>query len=247
MIGAEIELGVGGLAIAFAAGIVSFISPCVLPLVPGYLSFVSGVGFDELGARPKRVTALTGTFVLGFTIMFVLLGAGTAWFGSSLLQHRRTLEIIGGAFLIVAAIVVAGLRLPRLLAMERRLHLGQGGSLTASGLAGVTFAIGWSPCIGPTLGAILTLSLGTSTGAADGAILLAAYSLGLGVPFLIAGLAFTRALGVAAWIRRHWRAVSLGSAALLAGFGGLLVSGELFRLTQQLSRFTGLQIERAYS
>jgi cytochrome c-type biogenesis protein len=242
MIEAEIGLGVGGLALAFAAGLVSFVSPCVLPLLPGYLSFVSGVGFDELGARPKRVATLTGTFVLGFTVMFVLIGAGTAWFGNAILANRRTLEIVGGAFLIVAALVVVGIRLPRVLTMERRLSMGNGGTLATAGLAGVAFAIGWSPCIGPTLGAILTLSLGSSSGPADGAILLAAYSLGLGLPFLVAGLAFTRALGVAAWVRGHWRAVSIGSAALLAGFGGLLVSGELFRLTQQLSRFTGWQI-----
>jgi cytochrome c-type biogenesis protein len=161
---------------------------------------------------------------------------------NAILANRRTLEIVGGAFLIVAALVVVGIRLPRVLSMERRLSMGKGGTLATSGLAGVAFAIGWSPCIGPTLGAILTLSLGTSSGPADGAILLAAYSLGLGLPFLVAGLAFTRALGVAGWVRSHWRVVSIGSAALLAGFGGLLISGELFRLTQQLSRFTGWQI-----
>jgi cytochrome c-type biogenesis protein len=237
----DIELGPAGLAIAFAAGFVSFVSPCVLPLVPGYLSFVSGVGFDELGARPRRVTATTGAFVLGFTTMFVLLGAGAAWFGTELLESRRTLEIVGGAFVLVAALVIAGLPLPRLLASEHRLALGKGGGLAAAWLAGVTFAVGWSPCIGPTLGAIYTLAL-SSADATDGAILLAAYSLGLGVPFLVAGLAFTRALGLVRFVRRHWRIVSLSSAALLAAFGVLLITGELYRLTTQLARFTGWQI-----
>jgi cytochrome c-type biogenesis protein len=237
----EIELGPAGLAIAFAAGFVSFISPCVLPLVPGYLSFVYGVGFDELGARPRRVATTTGAFVLGFTVMFVLLGAGTAWFGTAILENRRTLEIVAGALVIAMAIVLAGLPLPRLLAAEHRLHVRRGGGTAAAGLAGVAFAIGWSPCIGPTLGAILTLSLGSS-GAADGAILLAAYSLGLGVPFLIFGLAFTRALGLVGWVRRNWRAVSLASATLLAAMGVLLITGDLVRYTTQLARFTGWQI-----
>ena len=159
---ADIELGPAGLAIAFAAGFISFISPCVLPLVPGYLSFVSGVSFDELGARPRRVTAMTGAFVLGFTLMFVLLGAGVGWFGNAILENRRTLEIVAGAFVIAMGIVLAGLPLPRLLAAERRLHVRGGGGLVAAGVAGIAFAIGWSPCIGPTLGAILTLSLGSS-------------------------------------------------------------------------------------
>ena len=238
---ADIELGPAGLAIAFAAGFVSFISPCVLPLVPGYLSFVSGVGFDELGARPRRVVTTTAAFVLGFTIMFVLLGAGVGWFGTAITENRRTLEIIGGAFVIAAAIVIAGLPLPRLLAAEHRFRFGEGGGVAAAGVAGLVFAIGWSPCIGPTLGAILTLSL-SSASATEGAVLLAAYSLGLGVPFLLAGLAFTRALGLVRWIRLHWRAVSLTSAGLLAAFGVLLVTGELYRLTTQLARFTGWQL-----
>jgi cytochrome c-type biogenesis protein len=238
---ADIELGPAGLAIAFAAGFISFISPCVLPLVPGYLSFVSGVSFDELGARPRRVATMTGAFVLGFTLMFVLLGAGVGWFGNAILENRRTLEIVAGAFVIAMGIVLAGLPLPRLLAAERRLHVRGGGGLVAAGVAGIAFAIGWSPCIGPTLGAILTLSLGSS-GATDGAILLAAYSLGLGVPFLLFGLAFTQSLGLVGWMRRNWRVVSIASAVLLVTMGVLLITGDLVRYTTQLARFTGWQI-----
>jgi len=236
-----IDLDAGGLAVAFAAGFVSFTSPCVLPLVPGYLSFVSGVGFDELGARPQRVATTTAAFVAGFTAMFVLLGAGVAWFGSALLENRRTLEIVAGSFIILAAIVFAGLPLPRILAAERRLSMRKGGTIPTAGLAGVAFAIGWTPCIGPTLAAILTLSLGGAS-ATEGAVLLGVYSIGLGVPFLLFGLAFTRALGLVRALRRHWRAVSLGSAALLAAFGALLITGDLVRLTTQLARFTGWQI-----
>ena len=236
-----IELGPAGLAIAFAAGVVSFTSPCVLPLVPGYLSFVSGLGFDELGARPRRVTASTSAFVLGFTAMFVAFGAGAAWFGSFLLENRRPLEIAAGIFIIAAAVTFVGLPLPRLLSSERRLSLRPGGSIPASGLTGVAFAIGWTPCVGPTLAAILTLSAGGGS-AAEGAVLLAAFSLGLGLPFLLFGLVFTRSLGLVRWLRRRWRVVSVGSAAVLVAFGSLLISGDLVRLTTRLARYTGWQI-----
>jgi cytochrome c-type biogenesis protein len=237
-----IELGPAGLVVAFAAGLVSFSSPCVLPLVPGYLSFVSGVGFDELGVRPQRVVTSTAAFVTGFTAMFVAFGAGSAWFGNALLANRRPLEIAAGVFVIVAALLFVGLPLPRVLAAERRLHVGAGGGgLATSAVTGVAFAVGWTPCVGPTLAAILTLSAAGS-GAAEGAVLLAAYSLGLGVPFLVFGLVFTRALGLVRWLQGHWRAVTLTSAALLVTFGVLLVTGDLVELTTRLARFTGWQI-----
>jgi cytochrome c-type biogenesis protein len=237
-----IHFGPGAFAAAFAAGVISFVSPCVLPLIPGYLSFVSGVGFDELGARPRRVVGQTAWFVLGFGVMFALLGAGAAWFGNVLLVHRRSLEIAAGAFIAVAGLIYAGLPLPTLLLAERRIHVGRErrGPLTAL-LAGVAFAIGWTPCIGPTLAAILTLAAGEGH-AEQGAVLLVVYSLGLGVPFLLFGLAFTRALGLARALRRRWRIVSVTSGALLVGFGVLLATGELVRLTAHLSRFTGLTL-----
>jgi cytochrome c-type biogenesis protein len=236
-----IELGPEGVALAFAAGIVSFTSPCVLPLVPGYVAFVSGVGFDELGARRRRVTLSTAAFVGGFTAMFVALGAGTAWFGNALLANRRPLEIVAGVFIIAAAVTFVGLPLPRLLGTERRLPFVAGGGLLAASLTGVAFAIAWTPCVGPTLAAILTLSAGAG-GATEGAVLLAAFSLGLGVPFLLFGLAFTRSLGLVRWLRRRWRVVSLASAALLVAFGVLLITGDLVELTTRLARYTGWQI-----
>src|SRR5919201_170727 len=237
-----IHFGPGAFAAAFAAGIVSFVSPCVLPLTPGYLSFVSGVGFDELGARPRRGVGQTAWFVLGFGVMFALLGAGAAWFGNVLLVHRRSLEVVAGAFIVLAGLIYAGLPLPALLLAERRIHIRRerSGPLTALG-AGVAFAIGWTPCVGPTLAAILTLAAAEGH-AEEGAVLLLVYALGLGVPFLVFGLAFTRALGLTRALRRRWRIVSIASGALLIAFGALLATGELIRLTSVLSRFTGLTL-----
>jgi cytochrome c-type biogenesis protein len=236
------QFGPGALAAAFAAGFVSFASPCVLPLIPGYLSFVSGVGFDELGAQPRRVTRATALFVLGFAAMFIALGAGAAWFGGALLENRRTLEIAAGIFIALAGLVYAGLPLPRLLLAERRLPLpSRGGGVLTPTLAGVAFAVGWTPCVGPTLAAILALAAGEGH-PGEGAVLLAVYALGLGIPFLLFGLLFTRSLGLVRALRRNWRLVSLASGSLLVAFGVLLATGELVRLTTRLARFTGLSI-----
>lgn len=241
MLGA-IGFGPGAFAAAFAAGFVSFVSPCVLPLIPGYLSFVSGVGFDELGARPRRVVTTTAAFVVGFGAMFVALGAGAAWFGGALLQNRRTLEIAAGAFIALAGVVYAGLPLPRAFLQERRVALPRAkGGLFTPALAGVAFAIGWTPCVGPTLAAILAVAAGGGH-PAQGALLLGVYSLGLGIPFLLFGLAFTRSLGLVRVLRSRWRLVSVGSGAMLVAFGVLLATGELVRLTTQLSRFSGFSI-----
>jgi cytochrome c-type biogenesis protein len=236
------HFGPGALVAAFAAGFVSFASPCVLPLIPGYLSFVSGVGFDELGAQPRRVTRATALFVLGFAAMFVAFGAGAAVFGGVLLENRRTLEVAAGIFIALAGLVYAGVPLPRLLLAERRLYPpSNGGGVVTPTLAGVAFAIGWTPCVGPTLAAILALAAGEGH-PAQGAVLLGVYALGLGIPFLLFGLLFTRSLGLVRALRRHWRVVGIASGSLLVAFGVLLATGELVRLTTRLARFTGFSI-----
>src|SRR5919201_83075 len=204
------HFGPGALAAAFAAGFVSFVSPCVLPLIPGYLSIVSGVG--------------------------------AAWFGGALLENRRTLEVAVGIFIALAGLVYAGVPLPRLLLVEPRLRSPsrRRGGVTPT-LAGVAFAVGWTPCVGPTLAAILALAAGEGH-PGQGAVLLAVYALGLGIPFLLFGLLFTRSLGLVGAFRRHWRVVSLASGSLLVAFGVLLATGELVRLTTRLARFTGISI-----
>ncbi len=236
-----IEFGPIAFATAFAAGFLSFTSPCVLPLVPGYLSYVSGVGVGELGANPRRVTVTTAWFVAGFTAMFVAFGAGAAWFGSSLIAHRRPLEIAAGIFVIFAGLVFAGVRLPINLLREKKLRLPRIGGPIAPALAGTAFAIGWTPCVGPTLAAILALSAGGAS-PEQGAVLLAVYSLGLGLPFLLFGLLFTRALTLVDAMRRHWRVVGVTSGAMLVVFGVLLATGELAQITARLARFTGIAI-----
>jgi cytochrome c-type biogenesis protein len=188
------------------------------------------------------VVASTSAFVAGFTAVFVAFGIGAAFLGGVLLENRRPLEIAAGVFVILAAITFVGLPLPRLFAAERRLQLRQGpGGLVTAGLAGAAFGTGWIPCVGPTLAAILTLSAGQG-GAVEGAALLTAYSLGLGVPMLLFGLVFTRSLGLAHALRRHWRAVNVGSAVLLVVLGALLITGDLVQLTTRLARFAGWQI-----
>jgi cytochrome c-type biogenesis protein len=236
-----IEFGPAALATAFAAGFLSFTSPCVLPLVPGYLSYVSGVGVNELGANPRRVTITTAWFVAGFAAMFVALGAGAAWFGSALIEHRRLLEVAGGVFIIFAGLVFAGARLPIALLQEKRVRWPRVDGPMGPSLTGVAFAAGWTPCVGPTLAAILALSAGGAS-PGQGAVLLGVYALGLGVPFLLFGLAFTRAIAIVGVLRRHARVVNVASGALLVIFGVLLATGELGELTSRLARFSGVEL-----
>jgi cytochrome c-type biogenesis protein len=231
---AEIALSPVGLSAAFAAGVISFISPCVWPLVPAYLSYVSGVSFNDLGDQTRRVTVTTGAFVLGFGAVFTGLGAGAGWIGDALTAHRRALEIGSGILIIVMGAVLAGFG-GMLLQQERRLAPARrpAGPLGAI-IAGAGFGIGWTPCVGPTLAAILALA-GRSGHAVDGAILLAVYSLGLGVPFLLSGLLFTRGLTSLAPLRRHTPLLVRGSGVVLMALGALLAFGQLTAITSHLS------------
>ncbi|MFN2488664.1 MAG: cytochrome c biogenesis CcdA family protein [Actinomycetota bacterium] len=220
--------------VAFLAGLVSFLSPCVLPLVPGYLSYMSGIGSAEGGQRRSLHTGIVAlAFVLGFTAVFVPLGATATVLGSLLVEYRTTLGRIGGVLIIVMGLVFMGaLRLPWLY-REARFHPTPKAGLWGSVLLGVAFAFGWTPCIGTTMGVALTMAAGRASagGPAEGAFLLAVYSLGLGVPFILAGLGVARLTNAVAWLRRHARAVNLAGGTLLVTVGVLFLTDQLFRIS----------------
>ncbi|MBI4259505.1 MAG: sulfite exporter TauE/SafE family protein [Actinobacteria bacterium] len=222
----------GPLGLAFLAGILSFTSPCCLPLMPGYLSYVGGVSGDEVGtvAVRRRVLVAAALFVVGFSVVFTALGAGAALFGGVLLRNRRVVEQAAGVFVIGMGLVLIGaLRFPflyREVRMDpRRVRAGPLGAVPL----GMAFAFGWTPCIGPVLAGILTAAAATET-AAWGAALLLVYSLGLGVPFLLLALGYARAGRAFGWFRRHGRLVERVGGAVLLLMGALMVTGTWTRL-----------------
>ena len=228
-----------GILVAFGAGMLSFLSPCVLPLVPGYVSMVSGLSAAELdgGDRRRAADVLPGVllFVAGFTIVFTALGAGASAVGRVLLGHQRGFDVAAGALVVLLGLVLAGAGTPRRLATERRFHpvpsrLGR----WAPPVMGMAFAFGWTPCIGPVLGGVLGLAAERAT-LASGLVLLVAYSLGLGVPFLATGLAFGRLTALAARVRRRLWLVDLVAGAALVSFGVLLITGELHLVSSAVS------------
>jgi cytochrome c-type biogenesis protein len=221
-------------AVAFTAGFVSFASPCVLPLVPAYLGVVSGVGFEEFERRRWAVFFPTLAFVAGFSLVFMALGASVGLFGTYLLEQRRTLEIAGGLFVIAMGLVLLGRGVPAFLMRDRRFHRAmRPATLVGAGLAGAAFAFGWTPCIGPTLGASLTLAAGSGSWFLGGTLLLA-YGLGLGIPFLLTGLFVHEATSVMGVFKRHIRLISRIGAAILIVFGVLMVTGLMTRLNIEL-------------
>lgn len=224
-----------GLSVAFAAGVVAFASPCVLPLIPGYLSFLGGT--QATGTEADRRAAVTATvaFTLGFAAVFTLAGAGVGLVGAQFVNHRRGLEIAGGVLVIAMGVlmVVGG---PLLLQREWRLPMGsRPRTAGAAAAVGAAFAIGWSPCIGPTLASILAIAAAQGR-ATDGAVLLFAYSLGLALPLIAAGLFFTTFLEVAKPLRPHLGTISRVAGVLLILTGVLLASGKLEQISARLGQ-----------
>jgi cytochrome c-type biogenesis protein len=220
------------LPLAMVAGVVSFLSPCVLPLVPGYLSYVTGLTGVDLGSRGRgRLVAGAGLFVAGFTAVFVTAGVLVGTAGGFLVEYERLLQRVLGAATIVLGLAFMG-AVPwfqRELRVHRRPAIG----LAGAPMLGVLFGLGWTPCIGPTLGAVLTLGL-TEGSALRGGVLAVAYCLGLGLPFVAAALAFRRAMGAFAWVKRHHVWVMRLGGALLVTIGILLVTGAWNALTVAL-------------
>jgi cytochrome c-type biogenesis protein len=224
-----------GIPLALAAGLVSFLSPCVLPLVPGYISAVAGVTPEQArgagGAR--RVLGPSLLFVLSFSTIFILLGLGATAVGSTLNDHRETLQKASAVLIVAMGLFFVAT--PFFTRLNREFHVGglmqragRGGPL----IAGAAFAIAWTPCIGPTLGAILSAAA-LSSSAARGAVLLAFYSAGLAIPFLLTSLAFGRMTSAFAVVKRHYGVIIGVGGVVLIAMGVLIWTGEFFRLNIQ--------------
>lgn len=213
--------------LAVLAGAVSFSSPCCLPLIPGYLSYISGLPVSGLGEREARGVILRAAllFVAGFTLVFTALGVSFALVGSALLRHVPVIVRGAGVMIILMGLTMMGLlRLP-FVASERRFDMNRVPTGPKGAFAlGMAFSFGWAPCIGPVLATILAAAAASQT-AAWGAVLLALYSLGLGIPFVALALGFSRARGSLAWLRRHGRKIEMVGGAMLVGVGVLFVSG----------------------
>jgi len=221
---------------AFSVGFVSFISPCVLPLVPGYLSAVSGVSIADMRSGERSLLKIllpAIVFCLSFTVVFVALGMTATGLGSTLQDSRGTLDKVAGAVIIALGVLfIVTPFVPRLnrewrpeMLMSRA---GSGGPL----IAGAAFAVAWTPCVGPTLGSILTAASVQDT-VGQGAVLLLFYSAGLAVPFLLTAVAFTRAWGAFRWLRDRYLIVTALSGLVLVTMGVLLLTGELTRLNTE--------------
>ncbi|MEU5053381.1 cytochrome c biogenesis protein CcdA [Streptomyces sp. NPDC021096] len=229
------------LPVAVLGGLVSFFSPCVLPLVPGYLSYVTGVsGADLAEARRGRMLAGASLFVLGFSAVFVSTGALFGYFGTTLQNYKETINLVFGVLTIVLGLGFMG-AFNLFGQREFRFHTRPAMGLAGAPLLGVLFGLGWTPCIGPTLAAVQSLALNQAS-AGRGALLTVAYCAGLGLPFVLAALAFRRALGAFGWVKKHYAWVMRVGGGMLVVVGLLLVTGMWDSMVQDLqtwsSRYT---------
>ncbi|HEX7547607.1 MAG TPA: cytochrome c biogenesis protein CcdA [Candidatus Methylomirabilis sp.] len=230
--------------LAMGAGLLSFLSPCVLPLFPSYLSFIAGLSFEELQgtvANPRTRRAILANslfFVLGFSLVFIALGAAAPLLGQALFQSQALIRRVGGAFVILMGFYVAGwLRIPFLMREWRKDIVNRPAGYLGAVLTGITFAAGWTPCIGPILGSILTLASMTQT-AATGILMLAAYSLGLAIPFLLSSLMIEHFLTFFDRFKRFFPVVTRGSGVILILMGLLLVTDYFAILSRLAFSFT---------
>jgi cytochrome c-type biogenesis protein len=227
-----------GLPLAFLAGLLSFLSPCVLPLIPSYVSFITGLSLEDAGRRRWVALGHALMFVLGFTIIFLALGASATAIGTLLNYHRVWIERIGGGLIVLFGLYLLGVFQWGIFARERRVTLqDKPVGYLGSALVGLAFGAGWSPCIGPILGAVLTYTSATAT-LGEGLVLLFAYSVGLGLPFILAAVAIDRFLG---WFQRYRRFIPIVTrfaGALLVVVGVLLATGYFTLLAGWLSGLT---------
>jgi cytochrome c-type biogenesis protein len=232
------EVSALGPLAAFLAGLLSFLSPCVLPLVPSYIGFLTGMTIEEMGDRRRWALWHAVMFVLGFSLVFIALGVTATALGATLAYHKALIAKIGGVLIIIFGIYATGIFRIAAFERERRVYLDRKPvGFLGSGLVGMAFAAGWTPCLGPILGGILTMA-GTSGDISQGVFLLAAYSAGLAVPFLIAAVALDRFREWFTKFRRWLPWVQRASGVLLIIVGVLLVTGEFTRLAALLQQMT---------
>lgn len=225
------------LPIAVLGGLVSFFSPCVLPLVPGYLSYVTGVtGADLAEAKRGRMILGASLFVLGFTAVFVSGGALFGYFGNELLGQQEIISKILGVLMVLMGAFFMG-AMPWLSQREFRIHKKPVSGLIGAPLLGVLFGVGWTPCIGPTLAAVQILAAEQAS-AGRGAILTVAYCLGLGLPFVLAAIAFRKALGAFGWVKRHYVWVMRLGGVMMIATGVLLLTGVWDLMVQQMQTWS---------
>lgn len=232
---------------AFAAGFVSFLGPCVLPLIPGFLSFISGLSAEELAAgdadAKMQVFIASIMFVLGFSIVFVTMGASASLIGGWLLQYKDILNKAAAVMIIVFGLSLIGLfNLPMFRSAGLHAKIKNKGLFSVV-LLGMAFAVGWTPCVGPILTSILTYA-GTIGTVGTGMALLATYSLGLGLPFILSGLLFNRFLTAFAWLRRRYQTIAVVSGLLLVTMGVLILTGKIIYINSWLR---GIQASGAWN
>jgi cytochrome c-type biogenesis protein len=227
-----------GFAVAFTAGLLSFLSPCVLPLIPSYVTFITGLSLDDATNARRSALVHALLFVLGFSLIFVALGAGATALGRVLIAYRGVIAKVGGVMIIVFGLYLLGLFNLGLLARERRVHLAdKPAGYLGTVLVGVAFGAGWTPCIGPILGAILTYNM-SNADLAHGTALLVAYSLGLAVPFVASALALRHFFEFFTRVRGTLLVLSRASGALLVCVGVLMLTNQFTRLATRLQAFT---------
>jgi cytochrome c-type biogenesis protein len=234
-----------GIITAFIFGAISFVSPCVLPLLPGYLSLMSGYSVADLeagNASMGRMLRVTMLFVLGFTAVFVAAGASATFIGSWLNRNQRMTELVAGWLIIAFGVLIVALAVSNSPALaffmrERRVDVKPSRlGAFAPPVMGAAFAFGWTACIGPVLGAILTTAA-ASESVTQGMVMLFFYSMGLGLPFIAAGLGMTKAFKAIKALRRYLRPINIGSGVLLALFGVLMVTGNIVRISSWITEF----------
>jgi len=226
--------------VALSAGFISFLTPCILPLIPSYLAFITGISLEELQSSEnlksvrKKVIGNSLMFILGFSTVFIALGASATFVGRFLSRHIRWFEIVGGTVVILLGLHFAGVLKLRFLEREKKFHVQRKPlGYLGTALVGMAFAAGWTPCVGPILGAILTMAA-TTQNVFKGVILLVFYSIGLGIPFLLSGIIIHRFFEYFKTIRKYFRVITAAGGILLILVGVLLLSGYFTRISSYL-------------